>query len=295
MRTFLLGLGLALAPATAQAETPWWAIPTVQLGLPAELSRTVTQADDVARAQVYPTVPESVPEIVRKGINGNGVCMGCHLPSGFGQPQSAPLAGLPVDYYIRTMNDFRSGARKAYRPNMVEFAKGMSDEQIRETAAYYASLRPGPWVTVRESDTAPKLFVAQREIPAALPDGGDAPLGMRIVELRNELTKPYFPPGPAYIAYVPRGSIARGAQLVTNGGGGKTVVCGTCHGANLLGVGDIPGIAGRSALHTARQLFEYQDGTRDGASADAMKQVVTKLQEADIIAIAAYVASRPLQ
>lgn len=289
---FCVILALLSVPVFAHAETPWWATPTVQIGLPADLSRNVTQAEDVARNEVYPTVPDSVPEIIRKGRNGNGICMGCHLPSGFGQPQSAPIAGLPAAYFVRTMNDFKRGDRSAYRPNMVEFAKAMSDAEIQAAAAYYATLKPGPWITVQESDTAPKLFVAAREIPAAVPGGGDTPLGMRIVELRTDLVKPYHPPGPAYVAYVPKGSIARGAALV-NTGGGKTVACASCHGANLLGAGDVPAIAGRSALHNARQLFEFQDGTRHGASAEPMKPVVANLQEADIVAISAYLASRP--
>jgi len=285
-------LALLAVPVLAHAETPWWATPTLQIGLPADLSRNVTQGEDVARNEVYPTVPDSVPEIIRKGRNGNGICMGCHLPSGLGQPQSAPLAGLPEAYFIRTMHDLKGGDRGAYRPNMVDFAKGLTDDEIKAAATYYASLKSAPWIKVQESDTAPKLFVATREIPAAVPGGGDMPLGMRIVELRTDLVKPYHPPGPAFIAYVPKGSVARGAALV-KGGGGKTVACTTCHVANLLGAGDVPAIAGRSALHNARQLFEFQDGTRHGAAAEPMKAVVAHLGEADIVAISAYLASRP--
>jgi cytochrome c553 len=293
MRKLFFVLGLVSLPVLASAQTPQWAYPIPQPGTPAEQTRAVTQADDAIRARVYPTVPESVPEIIRKGRGGNGVCMGCHLPSGFGQPQSAPIAGLPFSYYVRTMQDFKSGDRKAYRPNMAEFAKAMSDSEIRETALYYAQQRYVPaWIEVRESDTAPRTFVSAREIVARLPGGGDEPLGERVVEVSIAHEKPYLPPGPAYIAYVPRGSLARGAELVNNGGG-KTVACGTCHGANLLGTPEVPAIGGRSALHAARQLLEYRDGTRGGTSAAPMKPIVANLTDGDIIAIAAYVASKP--
>jgi cytochrome c553 len=274
---------------------PTWVYPNTQQGLPPEQTRAVTQIDDAIRARVYPTVPESAPELVRRGRGGNGVCMGCHLPSGYGQPQSAPIAGLPFNYYVRTMKDFQSGDRKAYRPNMGEFAKQMNDAEIRETALYYAQQRFQPnWIEVRESDTAPKVFVSAREIVARVPNGGDEPLGERIVELATpDQSRPYLPPGPAYVALVPRGSLARGAELVNNGGGGRTVTCSTCHGADLLGTPEVPAIAGRSALHAARQLFEYRDGLRGGASAEPMRPVVANLTDGDIIAMAGYVASRP--
>jgi cytochrome c553 len=293
MKKIFVVLGVVCAPLLAQAQNmPEWAFPTTDMTQPQDVQRAVTQADDAIRAQVYPTVAESVPEIIRKGKNGNGVCMGCHLPSGQGQPQSAPIAGLPAAYFIRQMTDFISGDRKAYRPQMAQFAKNMTPEEIQAAAAYYASLHPGPWIEVRESDTAPKTFVAGREIVARVPAAAEEPLGARIVELASEPAKPYLPPGPAYIAYVPKGSLARGAALV-NTGAGKTTACATCHGAGLLGQADIPAIAGRSALHAARELFEYKDGTRGGASAAPMQAVVANLQQDDIIAIAAYVASRP--
>jgi len=295
MRRIFLALGLASFPALALAQTPEWAYPNTQQGIPQEQTRAVTQIDDAIRARVYPTVPESVPEIIRKGRGGNGVCMGCHLPSGYGQPQSAPIAGIPFNYFVRTMQDFKSGERKAYRPNMSDFAKAMSDAEIRETALYYAQQRfVSNWIEVRESDTAPKVFVSAREIVARVPNGGEEPLGERIVELATpDQARPYTPPGPAYIAYVPRGSIVRGAQLVNNGGAGKTVACSTCHGANLLGTPEVPAIGGRSALHAARQLLEYREGLRGGANAQPMKAVVANLTDSDIIAVAAYLASRP--
>jgi mono/diheme cytochrome c family protein len=42
---------------------------------------------------------------------------------------------------------------------------------------------------------------------------------------------------------VPKGSIAKGAELMA-GGNGKTINCTYCHGANLKGLGEVPSIAG---------------------------------------------------
>ena len=87
------------------------------------------------------------------------------------------------------------------------------------------------------------------------------------------------------------GSLKKGEALVTTGGG-KTTACGVCHGADLKGLGPVPGIAGRSPSYLMRQLYDTQRGVRTGVWADLMKPVVAKLSNADMLAIAAYSASR---
>jgi cytochrome c553 len=82
--------------------------------------------------------------------------------------------------------------------------------------------------------------------------------------------------------------------LVTTGGNGRTIACGVCHGADLTGLGPVPGIAGRSPSYQGRQLFDMQAGTRRGVWTDLMKGVVAKLTPDDVIAITAYSASRPI-
>jgi len=94
-----------------------------------------------------------------------------------------------------------------------------------------------------------------------------------------------------FIDYVPPGSIKRGEELATTGGGGKTVPCAICHGPGLKGLGDVPSLAGRSPGNIARQIYYFQTGDRGGTSAALMKAVVDKLTADDVIAISAYVAS----
>ena len=103
--------------------------------------------------------------------------------------------------------------------------------------------------------------------------------------------------------YISQGEMIgrKGKDLVTTGGmkvignkivQGKTTPCGTCHGLDLMGVADVPPIAGRSPSYIVRQLWDMQQGTRNGASAQLMKLVITNLTEEDMVAIAAYVSSR---
>jgi cytochrome c553 len=90
---------------------------------------------------------------------------------------------------------------------------------------------------------------------------------------------------------VPVGSVKKGEALVTNGAG-KTTQCGVCHGADLKGLGPVPGLAGRSPSYLVRQLYDMQQGARKGTWADLMKPVVAKLTQDDLLNIAAYTASR---
>ena len=120
-------------------------------------------------------------------------------------------------------------------------------------------------------------------------------------ESRLEQAERYLNPHSGFVAYVPVGSLKKGKDLVTTGGmrivgnkivQGKTTACGTCHGLDLMGVADVPPIAGRSPSYMVRQMWDMQQGTRNGASAQLMKLVVANLTEEDMVAIAAYVASR---
>ena len=296
MKRTLLILGLVLVPTLANAQAlPAWVTPSTDDGLPEEVANAVRDADQAARDVAYPLVPESAPLVVREGQQGDGVCMGCHTTTGLGGPQSAPLAGLPPAYFVRQIVNFRTGARgDAYRPNMGNFAEQMTIEQIIDTAEYYASLPVETWVEVVETETVPRTFVGPRDITAIHPDGGEEPLGERIVEISKTADAPYKNGEPAFTAYVPVGSVARGRDLASRGLG-RTVACHLCHGADLNGNGDVPGIAGRSPVHNARQLMEYRNGMRGGDSVEPMLAVVRDLTDAEIIAISAYVASLPAQ
>ncbi len=123
------------------------------------------------------------------------------------------------------------------------------------------------------------------------PEGGTEPIGNRIIEVAEDFER--FEKRDSrtpYIAYVPKGSLRRGALLVASGGG-KTITCAICHGADLQGLADIPRLAGRSPSYLFRQLFDMREGARTGAASVLMKQVVENLSDEDMIDIAAYIAS----
>ena len=265
-------------------------------------TKTYTQAqidDQFKPPDWFPQEHGTLPRVVETGIQAQA-CGSCHLMSGLGHPESADLAGLPAAYMIRQMQDFKNNLRKdpeaytqslrAGRMNII--AAGLPEEEMRKAVEWFAALKPAVWYKVIEATTVPKTWVNGGRMRLPLAAGGTEPLGNRIITLpqdpaRVELRDPHS----GFIAYVPPGSIKRGEELVTKGGGGKTIACNICHGEGLKGLGDVPGLAGVHPIYVVRQLYNIQVGANRSSAAAQMKKVVEKLTDDDMIAIAAYTAS----
>jgi cytochrome c553 len=176
---------------------------------------------------------------------------------------------------------------------MIAIAKGMTDDEIKQAAEYFAKIKMTPWVKVVEVKDVPKTRIAGG-LFLKLEGSQTEPLGQRIIEVpeNTERTEMLRDPHSGFIAYVPVGSVKKGEALVMNGGG-KTTACGICHGADLKGLGPVPGLAGRSPSYLVRQMWDMKTGNRAGVWSDLMKPVLMKLTEEDLLNIAAYTASRP--
>src|SRR5260221_7169189 len=174
---------------------------------------------------------------------------------------------------------------------MSEAAKEMPDDEMKDSASYFSSMKWTPWIAVREAANVPRTRLTGN-VFFAVPGSETEPIGRRIIETpddadRFELRDPHS----GFTAYVPPGSVQKGGLLVT-GGGGKTMPCGVCHGLDLQGLGPVPGIAGRSPSYIMRQLWDMQQGTRHGEWSPLMKPVVEHLTQDDMLDIAAYVAAQ---
>jgi cytochrome c553 len=259
----------------------------------------------------FPGDHPPMPPIIRNGPASLGAeakgCGSCHLPNGKGRPENAPVSALPVSYFIRQMEEFRGGLRasadprKPNVPTMHVLAQAMTDAEIKEAAEYFAAIPWTPWTRVIESELVPRTrIVGNLFLP--LEKERTEPIAGRIVEMPSdeEQTEVLRNPRVGFVAYVPPGSIKKGENLVMTGGmsivdgkivPGKTIMCGTCHGPDLMGLADVPGIAGRSPSYLVRQLYDFQRRTRHGASAPLMLPIVAQLTNDDFVAIAAYVTS----
>jgi cytochrome c553 len=307
MKTFVGVVLLALLPTVAMAADGLdWAYPVAPKPEPLDnvvlkqmpgSDRQYTQAqidDPFNPPDWYPGDHPSMPPIVANGAKpGVRACAMCHLPTGAGHPESSGLAGLPVNYIIRQMADFKNGHRRGVRSgNMIAFAAAISDADARAAAEYFAALKATPWTKVIETDTVPQTFVGSGAMRFVSLGGGSEPIGNRIIVVpQDALRAASRDTRSGFIDYVPTGSLKRGEALVTTGDG-KTVPCGICHGPTLRGLAEIPPLAGRTGIYLVRQLNDMQTGNRTGIHVELMKQVVAKLTAEDMVAIAAYLASR---
>ena len=251
-----------------------------------------------APADWFPNEHPPAPNIVKYGREKDQLraCAHCHYFNGQGKAENGHLAGLSANYILQQLALFRNGGRKSADPRkananeMIQVARFVSDGEARSAAEYYAAQKwRSGWTKAIETDTVPKT----RQSPAGLflpLDGSQTePLGERIIEMPQnpDRTERLRDPHSGFVAYVPIGSIEKGKALVTTGGG-KSVACGGCHGMDLQGQGDVPPIADRTASYNMRQLYNYQQGTRE---TKLMKPVVEKLSVDDMIDIVAYLAS----
>jgi cytochrome c553 len=247
----------------------------------------------------HPPMPSIVAH--RRSPTANpwiGSCGLCHYPNGKGRPENAGVAGLPAGYILEQLADFKNGARRTADPGkrntavMSGNAAGITDEEAKAAAEYFSSMKMTPWIKVVETETVPKNRNAGGfYVPV---EGKETePIGQRILEMPvdPDATEMYRNPRSGWIAYAPMGSIKRGEDLVVRGGAGKTVACAACHGEGLKGNGNFPPLAGRSPSYLARQLYDIQQFTRNGPGTQLMRPVVQNLNEADILAITAYLAS----
>jgi cytochrome c553 len=252
-------------------------------------------------ADWYPGDHPSMPPIVAHGREAAGIwaCSMCHYPNGKGRPENASVVGLPKAYFIQQMYDFRNGLRESAEPRkpntplMTGFAVAMTDEEIEQAAEYFSSMRWTPWIEVVETDTVPKTRIAGgMHLKLEGAEAGTEPLGNRIVEspVNAEHTELLRDPRSGFIAYVPRGAVARGEALAQGSKDG-VAACTICHGEDLDGLAIVPSLRGRSPSYIARQLADMKAGKRRGAWTPLMVPVVEKLTADDILNLSAYLAS----
>jgi cytochrome c553 len=265
---------------------------------------TLTQIRDLfTPPDWFPQDHPSMPPIVGQGRKpAIWACGYCHLPTGWGKPENANVASLPEAYFMQQVADFKNGTRRSTIPDIVPHS-GMvasilptTDAEVREAYDYFAKNKlTTERYKVVETDTVPKTKVQGSWVLAPIEGAGAGkePIGQRVVEVPDHPDLTTLRDWRSnFTTYVPAGSIKKGETLVTTGGNGKTVRCTICHGPDLRGMGPIPPIAGRSAIYTFRQLYDFKDGVRHGAWSALMKAPVQGLTLDDMISIVAYTSSR---
>lgn len=310
---FLLFFAVATGGVKAASYPGWaYAVPTPQneahapkddgtlFSLPGSTGHftrsQISGAKHAPPADWYPHDHPPMPRLVAAGDAARHIsaCAACHYPNGKGRPQNAGIAGLNADYLMRQLHDMKAGRRKSSEPRkanafqMVDFAKAMTEAQMRQATAYYATLPPTVPIKVVETRTVPKMLSQEG---LWLPDkrATREPIGERVIETPVNVTREELrDPHASFVAYVPPGAVAKGRRLAAR------LNCAGCHGDHLTGSGNTaPAIAGRSPSYLARQLYDFQRGARHGELSAPMRQVAASLSNADMVNLTAYLASLP--
>ena len=242
-------------------------------------------------ATTYTGLPK-MPEVVAKGKPLP--CMQCHLANGGSHPESAAIAGMPVNYIIEQVHAFRDGQRKDVRTGrMVQAAKIATEEEIKEAAQYYSAIGPDrqKWVRTVVGDEVPKgpIQFGGGGFRYHAKDGGMEPLPPNmIVETadKDELVRARDQIDGGFVQYVHADDLALGEKVAADG------KCGTCHGADFKGKGDVPRLANQHAVYLIRQLKDMQIGARTDKNVSVMKPIVDKMSDKEIVAVAAYLGSK---
>jgi cytochrome c553 len=289
-------LGTATAPSATGTDTSVVAtVPTSRAKF--RVGRTRDRYDV---ADWNPATHLAAPPIVMHGRKPVVMACGfCHLADGRGRPENAMVAGLPVDYFVQQVKDMRTRVRRTASPvpfpsfvAMQLIADSVTDAEVEEAARYFAKVRARRASRVVESDSVPR-FMTLNGLSTVLPGNGHEALADRLVEVALDLRRhELHDPMAEYVAYVPRGSLARGRALAAGDPRRGVKGCTSCHGADLRGVQLVPPLAGRSPSYLLRQLIAFRTGARDGATSAPMREVAATLSIADMVAAAAYAGSR---
>ena len=224
MKTIIPTLVFALLASNAAQADPEWAYPKfdpkhppsgIDVNVPrtipgSDKTYTLAEIDDDLNPPVwFPDDNPPMPDVVIHSEEPIKACTACHMASGMGHPQSGHLAGLPVDYFIAQMADFKSGARKDSASWMNKFAVAISDEDVRAAAEYFTALKPRPgWFKVIESATVPKSFIGESRLRLRAYEGGEEALGERLVVLpQNEGFAISKHPYSGFEVWAPVGSV----------------------------------------------------------------------------------------
>lgn len=140
-------------------------------------------SDGIPSSKAAPATPVNVPDTMAERVKPCTVCHG--QADRVGRDAYYPrIAGKPEGYLFNQLRDFRDG-RRYYRPMMLLLAN-VSDEYLREMAAYFSGLRqpyPPPEqvisspTEIRQAQKLVQQGDATRDIPACIECHGKQLMG----------------------------------------------------------------------------------------------------------------------
>ncbi len=115
-----------------------------------DMTKGLADADLQAIADFFATLPAPKPpsepadpaRLERaKALTEQNHCNVCHRPDYSGQRNVPRIADQREDYLLKTLRDYKSGARRGYDASMAEVVQPLDDAQLVELSYYLARYR----------------------------------------------------------------------------------------------------------------------------------------------------------
>lgn len=123
------------------------------------------------------------PDLAKGQAISTQVCAACHTADGSrGSPANPILAGQHPEYLQKQLQEFKSGKRNS--PVMTGFAGTLSDDDMRNVAAFYASKSAKPGFaknkgSIKLGEKIYRVGIAEKALPACAgchsPNGAGIP------------------------------------------------------------------------------------------------------------------------
>lgn len=143
----------------------------------------LTLAAALAPALAAEATAPAKPDLTKGQAIATQVCVACHAADGNrGSPAYPILQGQHPEYLSKQLHEFKSGKRK--NPIMQGFAAQLSDEDMRNVSAFYASKQTKPGFatnkeTVQLGESIYRGGILSKAVPACAschsPSGGGIP------------------------------------------------------------------------------------------------------------------------
>lgn len=211
-------------------------------------------------------------------------CVSCHGEKGEGNAEIGlpALAGLPRDYFVKQIRDFKSGKRIS--PMKTPYDERLTNSEVLRTgdpdaaADFYAHWMVGvaKGISIEDAKAAADYY-ARAKRPKAQPAA-------------------HSPSKAGAQTQVDPQVLALGEELAIDGDWDRGIPpCFKCHAIGGVGVAPgFPPLAGQHAAYVARQLKAWKSGARANDPLDLMKKLSENLTDDDIQAVAAYFATLKL-
>ena len=134
------------------------------------LAMAVTGAGAQSGAPAAAQAAASAPDPTKGAAVATAVCAACHNTDGSRGAAANPIIqGQHPDYLVKQLAEFKAGKRKS--PIMQPIASGLSEADMKNVAAFYASKQPKPGFARNKELVAlgEKIYrggIADRSVPA---------------------------------------------------------------------------------------------------------------------------------